>query len=54
MGDPDRGNLFSAWFLFVFGEAAKLDASPILLSICPGVGRPETLLGSRVCQLSFQ
>ena len=28
MRDPDRGNLFSAWFLSSFGGAAELGASP--------------------------
>lgn len=46
MGDPDWGNLLSAWFVFGFGEAAELGARPIPLSICPRVGRPALLLGS--------
>lgn len=47
MGDPDRGNLFSAWFLSGLGEAAEQGASPILLSTCPCVGRRVLLLGTK-------
>lgn len=45
MGGPDRGNLFSAWFLSGFGGAVELGASPVVLGICPSVGRPVLLLG---------
>lgn len=47
MGDPDRGNLFSAWFLSSLGEASKLGASHILLGICPSVGRSVLFLGTK-------
>lgn len=53
MGDPDRGNLFSAWFLSGFGEVAELGASLIHLGFCSSVGRPMLLLGM-VSQVSFQ
>lgn len=45
MDNPDRGNLFSAWVLLGFGEAADLGACPMLLGICHSVGRPVLLLG---------
>lgn len=53
MGDPDRGNLFSAWFVFGFGEAVELVARAIPLSICPRVGRPALLLGSEFASCLF-
>lgn len=53
MGDPDRGNLFSAWFLFGFGETAELRTSPTPLSICPSVGRPVLLLKSEFANCLF-
>lgn len=53
MGDPDRGNLFSAWFLCGFGEATELGASPIHLGICPSVGRPVLLLGMEFARCLF-
>lgn len=45
MGDPERGNLFSAWFLSGFGEGANLGASLVLLGIYPSSGGPVLLLG---------
>lgn len=46
MGDPDRGNLFSAWFLFGLGEVAKLGAGPPTTVPLSRLGRP-VLLGDR-------
>lgn len=53
MGDPDRGNWFSAWFLFGSGEAAELHTSPTPLSICPSVGGPVLRLGSEFASCLF-
>ncbi|KAK2116036.1 hypothetical protein P7K49_006662 [Saguinus oedipus] len=53
MDNPDRGNLFSAWVLLGFGEAAELSACPMLLGICPSVGRPVLLLGMNFASSVF-
>ena len=52
MRDPDRGNLFSAWFLSSFGGAAELGASPTAGHLSQG-RKTSTSLGW-ICQLSFQ